>query len=246
MCYGLNKGDFWGPLKNSGWCSPSWYSTSLLCKTRQNKHHYYFPYEWWTDQDISRTRCIIFWEVSKNFRLMFKTTLTLVNVIVHETISRRRLSNNDMHGGVVKRKLLLPRKNVAAYLQFVKDIWISQNAIGRMFFGWRRPKQNFFTWMKSIIFGENTAFHRTNFTPCVKHDGCCQDNLPFLMHLWILNCTNKFYWKNVRVSVHEWTEAEHGLCSKTMAQNTQVTMSKENRRNLMFWNGHVKVLTLIL
>lgn len=71
---------------------------------------------------------------------MFKTTLTLVNVIVHETISKRTLSNNDMHGRVVKRKPLLPRKNVAAYLQFVKDMWISQNAIGRMFFGWRRPK----------------------------------------------------------------------------------------------------------
>ena len=45
----------------------------------------------------------------------------MANINVHESIVRRTLNNNGVHGRVAKRKPLLSKNNIAARLQFAKD-----------------------------------------------------------------------------------------------------------------------------
>lgn len=68
-----------------------------------------------------RAQYVIVHEVTRVTSMKLKPSLVVANISVHESIMRRTLSNNGVHGGVVRRKPLLSRKNIAVCdLQFAQ------------------------------------------------------------------------------------------------------------------------------
>lgn len=76
---------------------------------------------------IPNARGIVFQEVSKDLREP-QVSLGLVNICIHEITGKRMLNNNSMLlAGSQGKKLLISKKtnNIVAYVQFVKQMWIS-------------------------------------------------------------------------------------------------------------------------
>lgn len=71
-----------------------------------------------------KARCVIICEVAKDPRVtsnQLKAILTLVNVNIHESTIRKRLSNHRVNSKFAMRKPLLSKNNIAACLPFAKD-----------------------------------------------------------------------------------------------------------------------------
>ena len=60
-----------------------------------------------------------------------KVSLAVATVDVNESIIRRTLNINGVHGRVARKKPLLFNKNIAAVYGLLKTPWTSQRALGK-------------------------------------------------------------------------------------------------------------------
>ena len=115
-------------------------------------------------------------EVTKDPRTTSKelqASLASVKVSVHDSTIRKRLGKNGIHGRVPRRKPLLTKKNTKARLTFAKKhlddpqdfweniLWTDETKVE--LFGRCASR---YIWRKT-----NTAFHKKNIIPTVKHGG---------------------------------------------------------------------------
>ena len=71
-----------------------------------------------------------------------KVSLAVATVDVNESIIRRTLNINGVHGRAVRRNPLLSKQNIGTVCGSLKTTW-SQKVIRTMFCEWMRPKSNF-------------------------------------------------------------------------------------------------------
>lgn len=84
-------------------------------KMERIQQHCHPLLEWLINQDHTKSKVLKV--VSKELI----ASLALANISVRETTIRSILSNNNMHGRIARRKLLLSKKHMAAYLHFAKE-----------------------------------------------------------------------------------------------------------------------------
>ncbi len=85
-----------------------------------------------------------------------QASLTSIKVSVHYSTIRKRLGKNGIHGRVPRQKPLLTKKNFWA-----KILWTNATKV-KLF----RRCVSRYIWRKT-----NTAFHKKNIIPTVKHGG---------------------------------------------------------------------------
>ncbi len=102
-----------------------------------------------------------------------QTSLASIKVSVHDSTMRKRLGKNGIHGRVPRQKPLLTKKNRKARLTFAKKyldypqkvwaniLWTDETKVE--LFG---KCVSHYIWCKT-----NTAFHKKNIIPTVKHGG---------------------------------------------------------------------------
>ena len=146
---------------------------------------------------------------------------------------RQRLGKNGIHGRVPRQKPLLTKKNTKACLTFAKKhlddpqdfweniLWTDETKVE--LFGRCASR---YIWCKT-----NTAFHKKNIIPTVKHGGgsvmvwgCFAASGPGRLAVIDGTMNSALYQKilkeNVRPSVQTSSSSALGLCSRTMIQNT--------------------------
>uniref|UniRef100_A0A8C1VXN7 Transposase n=1 Tax=Cyprinus carpio TaxID=7962 RepID=A0A8C1VXN7_CYPCA len=102
-----------------------------------------------------------------------QASLASVKISVHDSTIGKRLGKNGLHGRVLRRKLLLSKKNIKALLSFTRKhfddpqdfwentLWTDETKVelfGRCV--------SHYVWLKS-----NTAFQKKNIIPTVKYGG---------------------------------------------------------------------------
>lgn len=102
-----------------------------------------------------------------------QASLASIKVSVHDSTIRKRLGKNSIHGRVPRQKPLLTKKNTKArltfakkYLDYPQDFWANilwTDATKVELFGRCVSR---YIWRKT-----NTAFHKKNIIPTVKHGG---------------------------------------------------------------------------
>ncbi len=102
-----------------------------------------------------------------------QASLASIKVSVHDSTIRKRLGKNGIHGKVPRQKPLLTKKNTKAhlifakkYLDYTQDLWANilwTDETKVELFGRCVSR---YIWHKT-----NTAFHKKNIIPTVKHDG---------------------------------------------------------------------------
>ncbi len=102
-----------------------------------------------------------------------QASLASIKVSVHDSTIRKRLGKNSIHGRVPRQKPLLTKKNTKAcltyaknYLDYPQDFWANilwTDATKNLLIG---RCVSCYTWRKT-----NTAFHKKNIIPTVKHGG---------------------------------------------------------------------------
>ncbi len=133
------------------------------------------PRSGWLTKITPRAQRRLIQEVIKEPRTTSKelqASLASIKVSVHDSTIRKRLGKNGIHGRVPRQKPLLTKKNTKAcltfakkYLDYPQDFWA--NIL------WTETKVELFgrcvsryIWRKT-----NTAFHKKNIIPTVKHGG---------------------------------------------------------------------------
>ncbi len=127
-------------------------------------------------QEQVRNKIVDMYQSGKGYKARttskeLQASLASIKVSVHDSTIRKRLGKNGKHGRVQRQKPLLTKKNTKAYLTFAKkyldkDIWA--NIL------WTdETKVELFGRCVShyICHKTNTAFHKKNIIPTVRHGG---------------------------------------------------------------------------
>lgn len=84
---------------------------------------------------------------------------------------------------VIRNPRLMSRKSRPVFM----------DSMGTMFSRYVRPKQNFFTWMRDIIFVEKSSIKTVAFLRIMFLQPLDEDDLSSLIELGSLSCTSTFY-----------------------------------------------------
>ncbi len=96
-----------------------------------------------------------------------QASLASIKVSVHDSTIRKRLGKNGIHGRVPRQKTLLTKKNIKQ-----KNILIITKTFGQIFCCWCDKSWTFGRCVSRYIWRKtNTAFHKKNIMPTVKHGG---------------------------------------------------------------------------
>ncbi len=177
---------------------------------------------------------------------------------VYDSTIRKRLGKNGIHGRVPRQKPLLTKKNTKAHLTFAKKYLDNQQDFWANILWTDETKVELFG--RCVCRKTNTAFHKKNIIPTVKHGGgsvmawgCFAASGPGWLAIidgtmnsaWILHSIRKSW---SRMSGHQFVTSSSsalGICSKTMIPNTPASppLNGSRKTKLRFWFGQVKVQT---
>ncbi len=102
-----------------------------------------------------------------------QASLASIKVSVHDSTIRKRLGKNDIHGRLPMQNPLLTKKYIKARLTFAKKIsWLSPRLLGKYSWTDETKVELFGRCVSRYIWHKtNTAFHKKNIIPTVKHCG---------------------------------------------------------------------------
>ncbi len=203
--------------------------------------------EWWLIQEVIKEPI----KTSKELQ----ASLASIKVSVNESTIRKRLGKNSIHGSVPRQKPLLTKKNTKARLTFAKNyldypqdfwahiLWSDETKVelfGRCV--------SHYIWRKT-----NTAFHKKNIIPTVKHGGgsvmvwgCFAASGPGWLAIIDGTMNSALYQKilkeNVRPSVCD-LKLKHTWVMQQDNDPKHTSKSTSRKTKLRFWSGQVKVRT---
>ncbi len=213
------------------------------------------PRSGWPTKITPRSQWRLIQEVIKEPRTTSKelqASLASIKVSVHDSTIRKRLGKNGIHGRVPRQKPLLTKKNTKACLTFAKKyldypqdfwaniLWTDETKVE--LFG---KCVSHYIWRKT-----NTAFHRKNIIPTVKHGGgsvmvwgCFAASGPGLLAIIDGTMNSALYQKilkeNVRLSVcdlklkHTWVMQQDND-PKLISKSTSEWL-KKNKIKVLEW-----------
>ncbi len=136
-----------------------------------------FPRSGWPTKTTPRGQWRLIQELLKEFRTTSKelqASLASIKVSVHDSTIRKRLGKPSIHERVPSQKPLLTKKNTKAHLTFAKKyLDYPQYFWANILWTYETKVELFGRCVSRYIWRKtNTAFHKKNIVPSVKHGGC--------------------------------------------------------------------------